>query len=367
VSDLASAMSDLRTVGLHPNFWYPMARAPELKRGRTLAAAFGGAPIVLVRTASGRIFALEDRCAHREVPLSMGVVAGEHLRCCYHAWSYDAEGRCVGVPYLREGMEAPPGVRSYPCREAYGLVFVFPGDPEEACRVPLPEISPWASPEYKTMYFSSEVRCHYSFMHENLMDMHHQFLHRRLMGAVRATTLDVRRGSDRLEVDYRLDHVSGRRHPGIGFLVGRRGRGGQAFNVMTVSTRYPYQTLQVRRAGSGTPAFVLWAVYVPVDREQRVNRSFGLLMVRKPPVPGLIYLMWPLIRHFTEAVFAEDRQAVEAEQRAWELQGGDRNREISPVIRGLKDLLRRNGVAAGGTSGGDRRQSSPGAPAEVRP
>lgn len=135
---------------------------------------------------------------------------------------------------------------------------------------------------------------------------------------------------------------------------------------MTVSTRYPYQTLEVRR-GSEAPAFVLWAVYVPVDREQRVSRCVRLLMVRKPPVPGVIHLMGPLIRHFTEAVFAQDRAAVEAKQRAWELQGGDRNQEIYPVIRELKDLFRRNGVPADGAWGGGRRQSNPGATAELRP
>ena len=31
-------------------------------------------------------------------------------------------------------------------------------------------------------------------MHENLMDMNHQFLHRSLMGSIRATCLDVRKG-----------------------------------------------------------------------------------------------------------------------------------------------------------------------------
>ncbi|KAF7962081.1 hypothetical protein AWV80_25955, partial [Cupriavidus sp. UYMU48A] len=41
-------------------------------------------PIVLVRTESGTIFALEDRCAHRQVPLHAGVVEGEFIRCGYH-------------------------------------------------------------------------------------------------------------------------------------------------------------------------------------------------------------------------------------------------------------------------------------------
>ena len=82
------------------------------------------------------MFALEDRCAHRQVPLHLGVVNGDELKCHYHGWSYDCSGKCVDVPYL--GKERlPNGVKSYPAREIDGLIFVFPGDPALAeSRVP---------------------------------------------------------------------------------------------------------------------------------------------------------------------------------------------------------------------------------------
>jgi nitrite reductase/ring-hydroxylating ferredoxin subunit len=336
---------DPRRIGMHPDLLYPLAIAKYLKPGRTIGTAFAGEPIVLARTQSGKVFALEDRCPHRQVPLSLGVVTGERLRCCYHAWSYHAAGLCVAVPYLAKDTELPRGVRSYPCREAYGLIFVFPGDPLKTPLVPFPEIPHWANREYRTMYFSRDVKCHYSFMHENLMDMNHQFLHRRVMGNVRVMTLDVRMGPGWLEVDYRLARVAGRRHRGADLLISRlAGAGGGDYDVMTIATRYPYQTLKVRRAGSQTALFDMWAAYVPADREQRINCSFGLLMIRKPPLPGLLYLMWPVIRHFVEAGFAEDRLAMEAEQRAHDLQGADWNQEIYPLVRELKELLIRQGA-----------------------
>jgi hypothetical protein len=43
-------------------------------------------------------------------------------------------------------------------------------------------------------------------------------------------------------------------------------------------------------------------------------------------------------------VFAEDRMAVEAEQRAWDEQGVDRNHEVFPLIGDVRDVLRTNGV-----------------------
>src|SRR5262249_313961 len=71
---------------------------------------------------------------------------------------------------------------------------------------------------------------------------------------------------------------------------------------------------------------------------------YGLPMIEKPPVPGLLQLAWPLIRRFTEGVFAEDRMAVEAEQRAWDEQGTDWNREVFPLILDVRHVLRSNGV-----------------------
>ena len=79
------------------------------------------------------MFALEDRCAHRQVPLSKGMVDGCTLRCCYHGWRYDASGRCIDVPYLGKG-KLPNGVRRYPCFERDGLIFVWPGMGPAAAR-----------------------------------------------------------------------------------------------------------------------------------------------------------------------------------------------------------------------------------------
>ena len=136
------APRDLRKTGIDPNFWYPLARSHDLKPGKTLGVHFAGEPIVLVRPAADArqtaVFALEDRCAHRQVPLHLGVVKGERLACDYHCWTYDRGGRCVTVPYLDKAKSLPNGVRSYPSREAYGLIFVFTGDPDRVASVPFP-------------------------------------------------------------------------------------------------------------------------------------------------------------------------------------------------------------------------------------
>ena len=120
---------DIRKTGIHPDFWYPIARSHQLKPGKTLAVSFTGHPTVLMRTRSNRLFALENRCAHRQVPLDTGVVGDDCLQCGYHGWNYDSTGQCVTVPYLPHQRDRPNGVRHYPCRDTDGLIFIFPGEP----------------------------------------------------------------------------------------------------------------------------------------------------------------------------------------------------------------------------------------------
>ena len=332
--------SDLRRVGSHPDHWYPLAWSRELKPGKTYAARFAGEPIVLVRPEQGPVFALEDRCAHRQVPLSQGLVAGCAVRCGYHGWTYDASGKCVDVPYLGKG-KLPNGVHAYPCREQDGLIFVWPGDP--AAVTELGPLGAVADPAFKTRRFGQTVGCHYTFMHENLMDMNHQFLHRRQMGQMVPRYLGRRLGEDCLELDYTFARVGGKQPLGEAAILGsRRGSGKTPKDLMTIRTEYPYQTLRIWTSDD-EPVMHLWICYTPVDAEQRSNRTFGLLSVRRPKIPGLLEAAWPVLVWFTERIFREDREIVEMEQAAHDRQGEDWNQEVFPPIRDLRTLLAANG------------------------
>jgi len=346
--------SDLRKIGLNPNFWYPLARTRDLQIGKPLAVTFAGEPIMLVRPEKGDLFALEDRCAHRQVPLHLGVVRGERVQCHYHCWTYDRHGSCINVPYLDDRKQLPNGVRSYPVRECYGLIFVYTGDLKASGLSQFPQIPSFANPKYKTRTLDRRIACHYSFMHENLMDMNHQFLHRSLMGSIRATMLDVRTGDGWVEVDYTFARVAGKQPLGEKFMIGDRkvpnpqadqtqGDQSKQIDMMTIRTGYPYQTLKFWTAGNTDPALDLWNCYVPTDSTQRQNQTYGLMMIAKPNVPSLIHLLWPFIVAFTNGIFAQDREIVEAEQRAFDRQGQDMNHEISPAILPLRDLLIQKG------------------------
>ena len=334
--------ADLRRVGIHPDHWYPLAWSRELKTGKPLPATFAGDPIVLVRPKDGKIFALEDRCAHRQVPLHNGVVAERGLRCGYHGWTYDGVGNCVDVPYLGKG-KLPNGVRAYPAAEVGGLVFVYTGADVTAVPPP-PALGYVLNPAYKTRYFGRRIDCHYSFMHENLIDMNHQFLHRRLMGSIQPRYLGRRNGPNWFEIDYTFARTAGKQPIGEALVFsGKKGGSKNNRDVMTIRTEYPNQTLQIF-AGDDEPVMNLWINYVPLDREQRTNRTFGMISIQRPKIPLLLEAAWPALIWFTEAIFREDRAIVESEQRAHDTQRSDWNQEVFPAMHDLRALLARSGV-----------------------
>jgi hypothetical protein len=72
---------------------------------------------------------VEEHCAHRGTSLYYGRVEREGIRCCYHGWLFDVEGRCLDQPCEPPGSTYRDRVGQpwYPCREHHGLVFAYLG------------------------------------------------------------------------------------------------------------------------------------------------------------------------------------------------------------------------------------------------
>jgi nitrite reductase/ring-hydroxylating ferredoxin subunit len=134
--------------------WWPLSLIEDVTRERPLGVTLGSAPIVLFRDARGTVCALEDRCAHRRVPLSLGRMTREgRLQCGYHGWTYDGEtGVCSAIPHLGEGTPIPKlyRVSSYRAVEHNGFVYVWTGEHE--CAPELPQ-----QREMATSYHGSTV------------------------------------------------------------------------------------------------------------------------------------------------------------------------------------------------------------------
>lgn len=157
------------------NFWYVAAWDDEVNaqpRGRTIL----GEPIVLYRTPDGRAHALQDRCAHRRMPLAHAKLIGETLVCSYHGLAYAPTGACVRVPG-QENVPSTLRVRSFPTIERYGAVWIWIGDPVKADPDTIFECDEVpASGGGHRFYF--RVKANYLLLNDNLSDLLHQaYLH----------------------------------------------------------------------------------------------------------------------------------------------------------------------------------------------
>ena len=70
------------------NYWYVAGYDHEIG-SKPLGRIILGEPVVLYRLEDGTVVALEDRCAHRHLPLSMGKLVGDTLECHYHGLRYE--------------------------------------------------------------------------------------------------------------------------------------------------------------------------------------------------------------------------------------------------------------------------------------
>jgi phenylpropionate dioxygenase-like ring-hydroxylating dioxygenase large terminal subunit len=130
-----SCDADLVTVGrgtpggeLLRRYWHPVAtsdEATDLPRPVRVL----GEDLVLFRDGSGRPGLLYPRCAHRGASLLYARVEDTGLRCCYHGWKFDPEGRCLDQPCEPGGGRGRDRIRQpwYPLVERYGLVFAYLG------------------------------------------------------------------------------------------------------------------------------------------------------------------------------------------------------------------------------------------------
>ena len=105
------------------SLWFPLARAADVA-DVPVHRRLLGADLVLWRPSDGTVRAAHDACPHRAGPLSEGSVAGDHLVCPYHGWSFDGTGRCQVVPSAPDTPAPPTAVlRNVAAQERYGLVW----------------------------------------------------------------------------------------------------------------------------------------------------------------------------------------------------------------------------------------------------
>src|SRR3990172_8811509 len=108
-----------------PNCWFQVAYTDELAAGAVVPLRYFGKDLVLFRGDDGVARVVDAFCPPRGPPLDSGSAVIENpIRCPFHFWRFDGEGRCVDVPYANK---IPPLARldgRHVC-EKNGLIIVF--------------------------------------------------------------------------------------------------------------------------------------------------------------------------------------------------------------------------------------------------
>lgn len=163
------------------NQWYVAAWTDEVGR-QPLGRMICGEPVVMYRREDGVAVALEDICPHRLLPLSMGFVEGNDIRCRYHGLLLDSGGACREMPG-GDAVNPAVSIEPYVLAERYGFVWIWIGDAALADASRLPDLWMTEAPGWRVGGGTYHVKCDYRLVIDNLMDLTHEtYVHATTVG-----------------------------------------------------------------------------------------------------------------------------------------------------------------------------------------
>lgn len=166
--DRASAMGCLLR-----NYWYPVLLSSDLPEERSgpRRVRLLGEEFVAFRDDAGAVGILDEACCHRSASLNLARVEACGLKCIYHGWEYAVDGTIVSAPNVRGGrLSGRLRARSYPVREAGGLVWTYIGDGPAP---DLPEFAFFDVPASQRCITRSELDCNWVQVVEAGLDSSH--------------------------------------------------------------------------------------------------------------------------------------------------------------------------------------------------
>ncbi|MGM0576141.1 MAG: Rieske 2Fe-2S domain-containing protein [Myxococcota bacterium] len=325
----------VRAAGLDPDYWYAVEHADRLEPGEVVETKFWGQSIAIFRTEEGELHAIANRCAHRQLKLTTGHVSGCNLVCPYHGWAYDGAGKVVDIPHSLFGRKMPKfKVPSYPLQVRYGLVWIFPGDPEMAEERKIPDIPELEGPDrWACVPVSMTIKGHHSMIIDNVSDFTHAYLHRKYRPFDDAELTRLETIGDDVHLEY--DTLVGRGKIS-GLFVDR-----DAVNTnhMELCYEYPYQW-------SNTDGQIKhWLFVLPID--ERTTKTFFLFYFKALKIPFLPVhiprqVMTPVLKVANEVLIkpllSQDVYAVEAEQEGWEAHWDKPLAELNPAVKAFQEV-----------------------------
>ncbi|MCP6760145.1 MAG: aromatic ring-hydroxylating dioxygenase subunit alpha [Fischerella sp. CENA71] len=334
-SETKNRRQKVRSSGMNPDYWYAVEYDHAIKPGQVVEIQFWKTSIALYRGQDSKLRALENRCVHRQLKLSLGEVDGCNLACYYHGWQYNEEGRLVETPHdLFDNRMPSCKISTYAVKVRYGLIWIFPGDPAlaEIRQIPdIPELegkNPWACVPLDFTW-----QAHHSMIIDNVSDFTHAYLHRKYRPFVDAKLTKCETVSDRVFVSYDTQVGTGL----ISGLFVDRQRVNT--NSMELCYEYPYQW-------SNTDGKIKhWCFILPIN--ERTTRTFFLFYFDALRIPFTKvripqWLMTFVLRIanllLIKPLLSQDGVAVEAEQEGYETHFDKPIIELNPAVTLFQQL-----------------------------
>jgi phthalate 4,5-dioxygenase len=133
-----------------------------------------GEKLVAFRDTEGRLGLIDEFCAHRGVSLWFGRNEECGLRCLYHGWKFDVEGKCVDMSSEPGGGGSARRVmrtKAYTARESGGFVWIWMGPPEAMREFEPPAWAPHAN--CRTAVVKMHAACNWAQVLEGSIDSAH--------------------------------------------------------------------------------------------------------------------------------------------------------------------------------------------------
>lgn len=161
-------------------YWQPIYVSDALPQGKIVPIRILGEDLALYRGEGGTPHVMTNECPHRLSVLSTGWIEGETIRCRYHGWRFDEDGKCVEQPAeAKPFCHKIPPLASYPTTEAHGLIFAYFGEGDAPAFRPLPGLEDGVGDGWTVSPSAEMIPCNYFQSAENIMDdVHVNFSHR---------------------------------------------------------------------------------------------------------------------------------------------------------------------------------------------
>jgi phthalate 4,5-dioxygenase len=160
-------------------YWIPAALSEEVEPdGAPRRVRLMGEELIVFRDSNGKPGLLEELCPHRGASLLLARNEECGLRCLYHGWKFDVNGKVLDMPAEPDAsaMMERVGAVAYPVRESGGIIWAYMG--EKGAEPPPLDFEFAQYPTDNIVHMKARLDCNWVQALEGVIDSSHtNYLH----------------------------------------------------------------------------------------------------------------------------------------------------------------------------------------------